>query len=117
MLRSGVGTLAAKAMGSTSAHIFYDQLFVKEPGTTAPTPWHNDTSYWHVEGKQICSVWVALDEVCAAARTPPPEPCVYRRRGGLSTSCLTPDARFQALSPIASTASSRRSLPRAASPT
>ena len=44
VLNSGVGNLAAKAMGSKSACVLYDQLFVKEPGTTAPTPWHNDTS-------------------------------------------------------------------------
>jgi len=36
---------------------------VKEPGTAATTPWHNDTSYWHLRGEQVCSVWLALDEV------------------------------------------------------
>jgi len=60
---SGAGAVAARAMGSSTARIFYDQLFVKEPGTAAPTPWHNDTSYWHLKGDQICSIWVALDEV------------------------------------------------------
>ena len=60
---SGAGALAAKAMSSQSAHIFYDQLLVKEPGTAAPTPWHNDTSYWQLSGSQICSLWVALDDV------------------------------------------------------
>ena len=63
VLRSGVGGLAARAMASRSACVLYDQLFVKEPGTAAPTPWHNDTSYWHLRGRQICSVWLALDEV------------------------------------------------------
>ena len=52
VVRSGVGELAARAMGSRTAHILYDQLFVKEPGTVAPTPWHNDTSYWHIRGQQ-----------------------------------------------------------------
>jgi len=63
VLRSGAGALAARAMRSATAHIFYDQLFVKEPGTAASTPWHNDTSYWHMEGQQICSIWLALDDV------------------------------------------------------
>jgi ectoine hydroxylase-related dioxygenase (phytanoyl-CoA dioxygenase family) len=63
VLHSGAGALAAKAMGSQTAHIFYDQLFVKEPGTPSPTPWHNDTSYWHTRGSQICSIWIALDPV------------------------------------------------------
>ena len=65
--RSGAGAVAARAMGSKTAHIFYDQLFVKEPGTSAPTPWHNDTSYWHLAGDQIISIWVALDTVSADA--------------------------------------------------
>lgn len=67
VLRSGAGAIAARAMASSTAHIFYDQLLVKEPGTTAPTPWHNDTSYWHLSGRQICSTWVALDSVGADA--------------------------------------------------
>ena len=29
---SGAGAVAARAMGSRTARIFYDQLFVKEPG-------------------------------------------------------------------------------------
>ena len=28
-----------------------------------PTPWHQDLNYWPVEGKQICSVWIAFDHV------------------------------------------------------
>lgn len=63
VMHSGMGALAARAMGSKTAHILYDQLFVKEPGTPNPTPWHNDTSYWHLRGEQIVSVWLALDEV------------------------------------------------------
>ena len=50
-------------MSSRTAHHFYDQLLVKEPGTVAATPWHNDTSYWHLSGSMICSVWLAMDTV------------------------------------------------------
>lgn len=60
---SGAASIAARALGSKSAHIYYDQLLVKEPGTSSPTPWHNDTSYWPLSGSQICSIWVALDTV------------------------------------------------------
>lgn len=63
VLESGIGAVAARAMRSRTSHILYDQLFVKEPGTASPTPWHNDTSYWHLRGKQIASIWLALDEV------------------------------------------------------
>eukprot|EP00466_Bigelowiella_natans_P009516 jgi/Bigna1/90024/estExt_fgenesh1_pg.C_600085 len=40
-----------------------DHLLVKEPGTVAPTPWHNDYSYWQIRGNDICSIWLALDKV------------------------------------------------------
>lgn len=43
--------------------LFYDQLFIKEPGTQTATPWHNDQSYWHLKGNQIISLWLALDPV------------------------------------------------------
>lgn len=62
---SGAAAIAARALGSRSAHIYYDQLLVKEPGTSSPTPWHNDTSYWPLSGSQICSLWIALDTVPA----------------------------------------------------
>ena len=43
--------------------IFYDHLMVKEPGATSPTPWHQDLNYWPAEGRQVCSLWLALDVV------------------------------------------------------
>lgn len=55
--------IAARLMGSPTADLFYDQLFVKEPGTAHPTPWHQDQPYWPVKGWQVTSVWIALDEV------------------------------------------------------
>ncbi len=62
-LESPAGSIAASLMGSTRADFFYDQLFVKEPGTAHPTPWHQDQPYWPVKGWQIASVWIALDRV------------------------------------------------------
>jgi hypothetical protein len=48
-------------MGSSAVNFFYDQLFVKEPGTTERTPWHQDQPYWALQGSQICSVWVRYE--------------------------------------------------------
>jgi hypothetical protein len=39
-LASPAPAIAARLMGSARADFFYDQLFVKEPGTAHPTPWH-----------------------------------------------------------------------------
>ena len=33
---------AAELMGSRSAQMFHDHVLVKEPGTSKPTPWHQD---------------------------------------------------------------------------
>ncbi len=58
-LTSPAAAIAARLMGSQNVDIFYDQLFVKEPGTAHPTPWHQDQPYWPVTGWQITSVWIA----------------------------------------------------------
>lgn len=62
-LESPAPAIAAKLMGSAGADFFYDQLFMKEPGTAHPTPWHQDQPYWPVKGWQITSVWIALDPI------------------------------------------------------
>lgn len=57
---SGCARLAAQAMNSQSARFYFDHLLIKQPGTPAGTPWHQDVPYWPFLGKQICSVWLAL---------------------------------------------------------
>jgi ectoine hydroxylase-related dioxygenase (phytanoyl-CoA dioxygenase family) len=54
---------AQQLMGAQEVRFFYDQMFVKEPGTDAPTPWHQDLSFWPIRGEQICSFWIPLDPV------------------------------------------------------
>jgi len=67
--RSGLTGLASslqlvKAMtGAKEVNLFYDQLFVKEPGTAKETAWHTDHSYWQLQGGSVCTVWAPLDEV------------------------------------------------------
>src|SRR5580704_948168 len=47
---SPVGQICAHLMGSTTGRIYHDHLLVKEPGTDAPTPWHQDQPYFRVNG-------------------------------------------------------------------
>lgn len=54
---------AQSLMKSKEVRFFYDQMFIKEPGTDAPTPWHQDLSFWPIRGEQICSFWIPLDPV------------------------------------------------------
>jgi len=62
-LESPAARIAAVIMGASRVNFFYDQLLVKEPGTSERTPWHQDQPYWAVSGYQVCSVWLALDPV------------------------------------------------------
>jgi ectoine hydroxylase-related dioxygenase (phytanoyl-CoA dioxygenase family) len=60
-LESPLPQAAARLMGSPTARLFYDQLFVKEPGSVERTPWHQDLPYWPVAGAQVVSIWVPFD--------------------------------------------------------
>lgn len=69
VLESPASRLASQALaglGSREVMFFYDQSFVKEPGTEVPTPWHHDLTFWPVEGQQVCSIWMPLDPVTTA---------------------------------------------------
>ncbi len=59
--------LAQQILGANTVRFFYDQLFVKEPGSPVPTMWHHDITFWPIAGKQICSMWTPLDTVDRAA--------------------------------------------------
>jgi ectoine hydroxylase-related dioxygenase (phytanoyl-CoA dioxygenase family) len=63
---SPAACIAQAAMRTNKVNFFYDQLLVKEPGTTERTPWHQDQPYWAVSGRQVCSIWLPLDAVSAA---------------------------------------------------
>lgn len=60
---SPAAKIAAEAMQSKSAQFFHDHVLVKEPGTSKPTPWHQDAPYYFVEGKQTVSFWIPIDPV------------------------------------------------------
>jgi ectoine hydroxylase-related dioxygenase (phytanoyl-CoA dioxygenase family) len=38
-------------------------VLVKEPGTSRPTPWHQDSPYYFVDGRQTVSFWSPMDPV------------------------------------------------------
>ena len=65
--KSQVGEVAAKLMKSKTVQVFHDHVLVKEPGTSKPTPWHQDSPYYFVEGKQTISFWVPVDNVSDAS--------------------------------------------------
>jgi len=60
---SPAGQSAAQIMQSRTAQFFHDHVLVKEPGTSKKTPWHQDSPYYFVEGRQTVSIWVPVDPV------------------------------------------------------
>jgi ectoine hydroxylase-related dioxygenase (phytanoyl-CoA dioxygenase family) len=64
---SPAAEVAADLMSSDTVQLFHDHVLVKEPGTSKPTPWHQDGPYYFVEGKQTISFWSPLDHVREAS--------------------------------------------------
>ena len=63
IFESPAARVAGTLMRSRKVNVFYDHLTVKDPGAVSPTPWHQDLNYWPTEGRQVCSLWLALDDV------------------------------------------------------
>lgn len=64
---SPAAAVAADLMQSKTVQMFHDHVLVKEPGTSKPTPWHQDGPYYFVEGTQTVSFWSPLDPVTNAS--------------------------------------------------
>ena len=62
-LCSALPRAAGALMRSDVVRFFYDQLFIKEPGTLSPTLWHHDMPFWPLSGADLISCWVALTPV------------------------------------------------------
>jgi ectoine hydroxylase-related dioxygenase (phytanoyl-CoA dioxygenase family) len=60
---SPLAHLAAQAMRSRRVNLLYEELFCKEPGSSLPTPWHQDAAAWPVSGEHIVNIWVPADPV------------------------------------------------------
>jgi ectoine hydroxylase-related dioxygenase (phytanoyl-CoA dioxygenase family) len=65
-IRSPAAQIAAKLMRLDEVRYFYDQLLIKEAGSTVPVRWHNDLSYWPLDGNHVVTVWVACTPVSVA---------------------------------------------------
>ena len=64
---SAAAEVAADLMGSSRVQVFHDHILVKDPGTSKPTPWHQDGPYYFVDGTQNVSFWSPVDPVTEAS--------------------------------------------------
>lgn len=65
--KSQAAEAAAMLTGSKSVQMFHDHVLVKEPGTSKPTPWHQDDPYYFVESEKTVSFWSPMDPVKEAS--------------------------------------------------
>ena len=66
-LESPLPRLIADLLQTATLRLYEDSVLVKEPGTAAPTMFHQDLAYFAVDGDQICTTWVPLDAVDRAS--------------------------------------------------
>jgi hypothetical protein len=55
--------IAASLLGGDQVNFFGDQIFVKEPGTRERTAFHQDATYFEIDGDQCCVLWIPVDPV------------------------------------------------------
>lgn len=55
--------IASSLLNSDQVNFFGDQVFVKEPMTKERTAFHQDASYFEIEGDDCCVLWVPVDPV------------------------------------------------------
>ena len=63
---SPAAEVASDLMESSRVQVFHDHVLVKEPGTSKPTPCHQDAPYYFVDGRQTVSFWSPVDAVTQA---------------------------------------------------
>eukprot|EP00951_Prasinocladus_malaysianus_P038605 scaffold425214_cov16-Prasinocladus_malaysianus.AAC.1 len=57
--------ISRRIMGSKISAFYHEHTLVKEKGLQPATPWHHDQSYYPVDGRQLCSIWLPVDLVPA----------------------------------------------------
>lgn len=64
-LNPDIGAIVACLLRSRKINLWEDSVLVKEPDTAERTAWHQDLSYFHVRGEQVCTTWIPLDDADA----------------------------------------------------
>jgi ectoine hydroxylase-related dioxygenase (phytanoyl-CoA dioxygenase family) len=62
-LRGAAPEIAAALLDSEKVNFFGDQIFVKEPGTRERTAFHQDATYFEIDGDKCCVLWIPVDPV------------------------------------------------------
>jgi ectoine hydroxylase-related dioxygenase (phytanoyl-CoA dioxygenase family) len=68
-LRGPGPEIAAALLDSEKVNFLGDQIFVKEPGTRERTAFHQDATYFEIDGEQCCVCWMPVDPVTLESGT------------------------------------------------
>lgn len=60
---SGLPEIAAALLDADYVNFWEDTTFVKTPGATQRTAFHQDKGYFQISGEKCCVIWIALDDV------------------------------------------------------
>ena len=63
LFNSGIANIASELMNSNKVNLFHEHVLIKKAGAKKITPWHQDQSYYCVEGNQNISFWIPLDKI------------------------------------------------------
>jgi len=63
IFNSNIAKIAKQLMKSKKVNLFHEHVLIKENNSEKKTPWHQDQSYYCVNGKDNCSFWIPLDPV------------------------------------------------------
>jgi ectoine hydroxylase-related dioxygenase (phytanoyl-CoA dioxygenase family) len=55
--------IARRLTRASHVRLWHDQVLVKNPGDSKPSPWHQDFPYWPIREIGGLSCWMALDDV------------------------------------------------------
>ena len=60
---SPIPALLADLWGGPDVWFMYEQVFLKEGGESRRTPWHQDSSYLAIAGRNLAVAWITFDAV------------------------------------------------------
>ena len=60
---SNISVIAKELMRSKKVNLFHEHVLIKEVGSKKITPFHQDQSYYCVNGKDNCSIWIPMGKI------------------------------------------------------
>ncbi len=60
---SPIADILQACMRTEEVYYYSDEFFIKDHGNCERTPWHQDTPYFPVAGRQLASMWISIDSL------------------------------------------------------